>query len=135
MSKLLVAYDGSPGANRALDRTASLAGEGDVVTIINVVPAFVQARALARHERERNIKRREAEAARARRTLFERGVPSTILVVEGDPARKICATAEREGYDLIVIGTRHLHGIQRFARGSVSSEVIRHAPCDVIVVH
>lgn len=53
--------------------------------------------------------------------------------VAGDPYRTIVATAEREHYDLIVIGT---HGRKRFARvflGSVAERVVRYASCPVLV--
>ncbi len=135
MRRLVVAYDGSPGADRALERVASLADEGDAVTVITVAPGFSQASARSQHERDANVARRTAVAAGARRRLFERGVAATTLVVEGDPAQRICELAAREGSDLIVIGTRHLHGIQRVGHRSVSGDVVRHAPCDVIIVH
>ena len=134
LRRLLVAYDGSPGADRALDRVASYAAEGDAVTLINVVPSFNQASALSQHERDANVARRRAQAADARRRLFELGVVATVVIAEGDPAQSICEHAEREGCDAIVVGTRHLHGIQRVGHRSVSGDIVRRAPCDVIIV-
>jgi nucleotide-binding universal stress UspA family protein len=42
--------------------------------------------------------------------------------------------AEKEGYDLIVMGTRGKTGITRFLLGSVASGVVTYAPCPVLVV-
>jgi nucleotide-binding universal stress UspA family protein len=44
--------------------------------------------------------------------------------------------AEESGADLIVVGTRGLSATRRALRlmGSVSTNVIHHAPCDVLVV-
>ena len=133
--RLLVAYDGSTGAIRALDRVASLVGEGDTVAIINVVPSLDQARALSERDRERHRDVRATHVAIARRTLFERGIAATTIVAEGDPGHVICEVAAREGFDLIVVGTRHLHGMRRVAHRSTSTDVVHRAPCDVLVVH
>ena len=133
--QLLVAYDGSVGAGRALERVAAIAGEHDQVTIISVVPSFEQALALSDRDRDDHVRLRETQAAVARRTLFERGVPARTVVLVGDPAHVICETAAREACDLIVVGTRHLHGVGRVAHRSVSTDVVHRAPCDVLVVH
>ena len=135
MTKFLLAYDGSPGAKRALVRAASLAVPGDEVTILSVVPAIVQAFARNAEDRAANIARREEQATDARRTLFLDGVPSATQVAEGDPAVKIWEVAADGAYDVIILGSRHRHGVQRFTHRSVSTYVIRHAPCDVIVAH
>ena len=52
----------------------------------------------------------------------------------GDPADAILSVAESEGADLIVVGARGLGAMGRFLRGSVSTKVAHHSPCDVLVV-
>ena len=42
--------------------------------------------------------------------------------------------AEASDADLIVVGTRGLHATKRLFLGSVSTKVVHHAPCDVLVV-
>ena len=56
------------------------------------------------------------------------------LVLNGSPAHEICATAETQKADLIVISTHGHTGLKRFALGSVTENVVRHAPCPVLVV-
>jgi nucleotide-binding universal stress UspA family protein len=61
-------------------------------------------------------------------------VPTSFLIWEGDPAESIVDAANSEGADLIVVGS---HGRSTFGRaliGSVSDQVVRHAPCPVLVV-
>jgi nucleotide-binding universal stress UspA family protein len=42
--------------------------------------------------------------------------------------------ASDEGADLIVVGTRGLNVAQRALLGSVSTKIVHHAACDVLVV-
>jgi universal stress protein A len=56
-------------------------------------------------------------------------------LVQGPPASALTATAERGGHDLIAVGTHGHRGFRRLLLGSVAEDVIRHAPCSVLVVH
>ena len=51
----------------------------------------------------------------------------------GDPAEKLLESAEM-GVDLLVLGSRGFGPVMRLLIGSVSSRVIREAPCPVLVV-
>ena len=56
-----------------------------------------------------------------------------VRVLDGRPATKIVAEAARFEADLIVMGARGLSAVRRLLLGSVSSEVVDHAPCPVLV--
>lgn len=58
------------------------------------------------------------------------------VVVEesASPADAIVAYAEKHGIDVIVIGNKGAGAVERFLIGSVSSKVVTHAPCSVMVV-
>lgn len=62
------------------------------------------------------------------------GVEATYLIWEGDPAESILEASASEGADVIVLGSRRRTDIRRLLLGSVSSEVSRRAPCEVVVV-
>lgn len=58
-----------------------------------------------------------------------------VVVLESpSPADAIVKYAEKNGIDLIVIGNKGAGAITRFLIGSVSSQVVTHAPCSVLVV-
>ena len=57
------------------------------------------------------------------------------VVGNGVPAEEILTLAEKHAADLIVIGRHGANALQRFLMGSVSDRVVRHAQCDVYVVH
>lgn len=57
-------------------------------------------------------------------------------LIEDQPSivHAITKIAEKEGCDLIVMGTKGRTGIKRFLLGSVASGVVTYAPCPVLVV-
>lgn len=56
------------------------------------------------------------------------------LVCEGEPPQVLVETAEGNKADLIALGTYGRKGLRRLLMGSVTSQVILNAPCDVLVV-
>lgn len=52
----------------------------------------------------------------------------------GDPAAEISRVAEEGGYDLLVVGSRGRGAVGEVVLGSVSSDLVRHALCPVLVV-
>ncbi len=55
-------------------------------------------------------------------------------VVEGDAAARIAEFAGETRADLIVMPSHGYHGVKRFLLGSVTEMVLRHAPCEVLVL-
>ena len=55
-------------------------------------------------------------------------------IEHGDVGPTICAVAEDEGVDVVVLGTHDRGRWSRLWFGSVSDYVVRHAPCPVLVV-
>jgi nucleotide-binding universal stress UspA family protein len=131
--KIVLAYDGSDGAKRALGVVLELAGVGDHVTALGVaegIPLFGYAGTLPSPEQEQERDRRLDEVATL---LAERGILATLAPRVGDPATAVLDVAETEGADLIVMGTRGLGTAERWLIGSVSDKVLHHAHCSVLV--
>src|SRR4029079_7889920 len=60
-------------------------------------------------------------------------VRALAVIEHGDPVHKLIEDAET-GVDLLVLGSRGFGPVMRLLVGSVSSRVIRQAPCPVLVV-
>jgi nucleotide-binding universal stress UspA family protein len=115
----LVAYDGSPSAQRALEHAAGLHRAGDRMSVIFVGPRGQE---------------HDAGVDEACRALVARGIDATPIHSIGDPARTICVTADRDRFDTIVVGRRNLGDSGKLLLGSVSGRVVEGASCDVVVV-
>ena len=115
--RIMVAYDGSDAAGRALDAAADLAGYGSTLAVVTVHAGEIDTSTTARSTRagccgdtSRLATTRRAESRRS--SLWRRRTSSEA--------------------DLLVIGRRN--GDASDFLGSVSSRVVRRAPCDVLVV-
>jgi nucleotide-binding universal stress UspA family protein len=69
-----------------------------------------------------------------REIMSDAGVDAEYISKIGNPAAEILDTAEARGIELIVLGRRGMHTIERFLMGSVADRVVEHATCDVLVV-
>lgn len=63
------------------------------------------------------------------------GVSADFEQVIGNPGRLICEAAEDWSAELILVGSHGRRGLSELLLGSVSSYVMHHAPCSVLVVH
>jgi nucleotide-binding universal stress UspA family protein len=86
--------------------------------------------------KEIHRRREQAQASlleKTRKDLTRRKVKVENIAV-GYAAEEIIKAAYRFRADLIVMGSRGLTGVKRTLLGSVSSRLVRHAPCSVLVV-
>jgi nucleotide-binding universal stress UspA family protein len=76
----------------------------------------------------------EAVLERAKRIFAARIRNVETSVIVGQVAHEIVSAASEANVDLVVVGARGLGGFERLVLGSVSDNVVRHAPCSVLVV-
>ncbi len=69
-----------------------------------------------------------------RTRLIGTGCSVTTEVATGHPSEAILKHAEKNHADLIVVGSRGLEGAERLQLGSVAENVLKYAPCSVLVV-
>lgn len=144
--RILLAVDGSAPAERAAALVASMPlGDDDRLRVLSVAPARgevfgsvwgapippdaddVEAAVIEGH---RAAIARAEEEIRATRGALE----IEPVLLRGRPASVIVDQARAADADLIVLGHRGLGTWQSRMLGSVSAEVVDHAPCPVLVV-
>ena len=142
MKYILVATDGSEGADRAVKLASSLAaGLGARLAILTVgelkptlgKKEFVRAEHTTLADMVEEISRDILD--RGRDTARAAGVKSvTTHHANGDPTRMILDTISNESVDMAVLG-RTSHGrLDGLLEGNVPEEVVRLAPCPVVIV-
>lgn len=147
MQSIIIAYDGSEAARRALERVAEIAAPDATVRIVGVASGSPRGAHIpgpsTRLSDDRSGTAPPAVPSvdgidqllhSAREALALRGVEAKTIRAIGDPADAIIEAAAEANATLIVMGNRG-HGVaKRVLLGSVSSQVVNHAPCDVLVV-
>jgi nucleotide-binding universal stress UspA family protein len=135
--RILIATDGSEKNRAAVEealRISRLCGSAVVAVYVTDLGAFESASADVMIRDTWTVVQQEAEAALARVRAMAEGVPLETVVLDGKPAAQIVKFAEESKIDLIVIGTQGKRGLERLLLGSVAEQVIRMAPCKVLVV-
>ncbi|MET0729493.1 MAG: universal stress protein [Acidimicrobiales bacterium] len=135
MKTIVVGITGEPtaqtAAHRALDLARALGSQIHFVTAVDDNVTDVINVGSDRFELD------TAEQARSEVLKFLHGigteVPYTVTAVEGDPGKALVDVAEQVDADLIVVGNVRMQGFGRLL-GSVGSDVVHHAPCDVLIV-
>ncbi|SDJ90733.1 universal stress protein [Natronorubrum texcoconense] len=134
--RILVPYDGSPPAKKALEYAFEKFTDSDV-TALYVVPVpdgyremFVETeeRVPVDEESGQTILEDAAELA------AESGHELQTELDTGKPDHVIVEHAADEGYDTIVMGSHGRAGVSRLLLGSVAENVVRRATVPVVVV-
>jgi nucleotide-binding universal stress UspA family protein len=134
---ILVGYDDSETAGRALERAATLAkalGAALIVTSVAPVTETAVGRSLGADPVEPASKHL-AELHAARVFLDGQGLTATYIEAVGHEGGALVAAANERGADLIVVGATHSSLVGRLLAPSVPDTVAHHAQCDVLIVH
>ncbi len=136
MERIVVGFDGSEHSRKALERAADISNGATVAVVssANVSPYLRDPSGAVSPVDPADADARTRALAEAREYLAGRGVKGEFIEGHGKPADVIVEEAKESNADLIVVGTRGLGATKQLFMGSVSTNVVHHAPCDVLVV-
>jgi nucleotide-binding universal stress UspA family protein len=140
-NRILCPTDFSKASYQALHKAVEMASNGTTEICVVYVESFTESAPLAAtvsHTSSEAI--RIAEAVRNLCVVMEEQVPSHVrtqpVLKQGHPATEIVNAAREFNTDLIIL-TTHGAGMERAREGtlgSVTSEVLQHAPCPVLTI-
>jgi nucleotide-binding universal stress UspA family protein len=163
MKTIVIGYDGSEAAERALGRAADIAqvfsarlvvvSVSGLATVAAPVSALEPTAELVpppvaapvapggtvplpqpvSAQEPEELARRQLE--RARMSLASGKIETEYLVELGDPAERLLEVADQLDADLIVVGSRERGFLERLLGRSVDEAVVRRAERDVLLVH
>jgi nucleotide-binding universal stress UspA family protein len=136
-ARVVVGYDGSDSARRAVARGVRAAGPRGQVMVVTVEPKLHEDGIVAEQLVEPGDQPSQllAEAhAIAARTCAAGAVDVRTVAREGNPADEILETARAADADLIVVGRTGKSFLARAILGSVAVRIVELARCDVLVV-
>ncbi|APX97392.1 universal stress protein [Natronorubrum daqingense] len=135
---VLVAYDGSEPAQKAVKQAFDEHGDEELVLLRVVELADGYTEASIKAVQDVLGDRRESAAEELRADLPDlvdtESVDFRTEVATGNPAREIVSAAEEYDVDQIVIGSHGRSGVSRVLLGSVAESVVRRSPVSVTVV-
>lgn len=136
--KILLAYDGSPGAGQALAAGIELATVhgADLVALAvqerlprfsGTIDEVQEEKEFANQQYSRLLDGAQAQARAS-------GVKLRTLMRPGHPAQTIVEVAKEGKFDVILVGHSGLSGVWAAFLGTTAEKVSRHAPCSVLIV-
>jgi nucleotide-binding universal stress UspA family protein len=127
--RVLLAVDGSKSSDKALQfllKQINPTSNGRIeLQVLQVLPTFAYTHVALEGMASTHRYAQKLEAA---------GYIVKESIQEGNPADQILKTAKAARADLLVVGAKGLGSVGRFLLGSVSSRLVRHSPCSILIV-
>jgi nucleotide-binding universal stress UspA family protein len=135
---ILVAYDGSLPAQKAVERAVK-AADGEEIILLRVIETadgMIEAGLdiVQNRLKEMQDKKTSELSEDVKALLDTEDVEFRVETAVGKPSREIVAFAEENDVSEIVIGSHGREGVSRVLLGNVAENVVRRSPITVIVV-
>lgn len=135
MRAIVVGFDGSPAAERAIDRVAELAGDHARVVLVTATAQIESTGVVDEPILDSpSSEDRDALLGRGAAALRERGIEPELVAADGEPAEALVQAARDIDAQMIVVGGTGSGYVTRALLGSTAESLVRRAPCDVLVV-
>lgn len=135
--KILLAVDGSHHSIRATEEAIKVSSlsSNSIITVV-MVADYSNAKSDVLHSGssvELDMNRRK-KILPIEELLRKHSIKYRVEILHGVPGPAIVEFANKNNYELLVIGSRGLNGLQEMVLGSVSHKVVKRADCPVLIV-
>ncbi|MCP8615355.1 universal stress protein [Salirhabdus salicampi] len=135
--KILLATDGSEHSLRTTEHAIHLAQstEGSKIEVVYVKDSgSVKANTLNNWNKIGITDVQRDKLTHVETTLGDSNIQFEIKVLTGEPGPTIVNYANKNNFDLVIVGSRGLNGLQELVLGRVSHKVAKRADCPVLIV-
>lgn len=133
MDKILVAYDHSEEAKKALSHAKNLIEEDDELIVGMVIPPL-EDKAYRKVAVDMKISEARTILKEVVNELKAEGIKARSVIKKGDVAENILQMGSEFECKLIVIGYKGVSKIGRFSLGTVIDDVSRHADRPILII-
>jgi nucleotide-binding universal stress UspA family protein len=138
-AKILVPVDGSDNSYRALDAALVLSEKlGSNITVIHVmeeVPiTHIGSEKLLKELLEAYKKENQDILSKCSEIATQKGLTIKTFLLQGNPASVILDFSKKEKFDILIMGSRGLGKFKELILGSVTSKIVHHSPCAVLLI-
>jgi len=138
-SKILVPVDGSDISYRALDSalflSERLASKITAIHVIEKVPTvYIQSQKVLDELLETHKNESQKILDECSSIATKKGIAINTTLLEGNPASTILEFSQMEKYEVIIIGSRGMGHFKELILGSVSSKILHHSLCSVLLI-
>ena len=131
--------DGSDNSYRALDAALLLSEKlGSSITVIHVmeeVPiTHIGSEKMLNELLEAYKKENQDILLKCTEIANQKGLTIKTFLIQGNPASAILDYNKKEKFDLVIMGSRGLGTFKELLLGSVSSKIVHHSPCAVLLI-
>ena len=138
-SKILVPVDGSDISYRAFDSALFLSERlGSKITAIHVIEkvptVYIQSQKILDEILETHKNESQKILDECSSIASKKGITIYTILLEGNPASTILEFSQMEKYEAIIIGSRGMGHFKELILGSVSSKILHHSLCPVLLI-
>lgn len=138
-SKILVPVDGSDISYRAFDSALFLSERlGSKITAIHVIEnvptVYIQSQKILDEILETHKNESQKILDECSSVASKKGITINTILLEGNPASTILEFSQMEKYEVIIIGSRGMGHFKELILGSVSSKILHHSLCPVLLI-
>jgi len=138
-SKILVPVDGSNNSYKALEAALVLSEKlGSKISVVNVmeqVPiTHIESEKLLSDLLEAYKKENQEILSKCSDIAHQKGITIKTVLLQGNPAPVILDYSKKENFDLVIMGSRGMGKFKELILGSVSSKIVHHSPCAIMII-
>ena len=137
-TSIVVGYDESVPSKAALKEVSlRIQRSSGMIYLVNAIYFDQEELVILPSQKEKRFEIGTHVCLEAKKNLHDEfGLDGNVdsIICEGEPPEVIIGIARSKKADLIALGTYGRRGIRRLLMGSVTSQVVLNAPCDVLVV-